>query len=63
LQAASAAHRRAETALLASLAIGEMSLAELHPAAAAAIVRSLRAIGEDEAARLFAIEVAVAYGQ
>ena len=62
LQAASAGHRRAETALMASLAVAEMPLGDLHPAAAAAIVRSLRAVGEDEAARLFAIEVAVACG-
>jgi hypothetical protein len=26
------------------------------------IVRCLRAVGEDEAARLFAVEVAIAYG-
>jgi hypothetical protein len=62
LQAASAGRRRAETALLAPLAIGELALADLHPSAAAAIVRSLRGVGEDEAARLFAVEVAIAYG-
>jgi hypothetical protein len=62
LQAAAAARRRAETALLAPLALGETPLGELAPASAGAIVRNLRAVGEDEAARLFAIEVAIAYG-
>lgn len=61
--AASAAGRRiAETALLAPIAAGEVALGELHPAGAAAIVRALRQIGEDETARLFAVEVAIAYG-
>jgi hypothetical protein len=62
LQAAAAAHRHAETALLASLALGDSGLAEFHPAAVAAIVRALRAVGEDSAARLFAIETAIAHG-
>ncbi|HTR82975.1 MAG TPA: hypothetical protein VMI56_00755 [Reyranella sp.] len=62
LQAAGAAHRRAEAALLASAAIAETSLADLHPAAVAAIVRALIAAGEDQAGRLFAIEVAIARG-
>jgi hypothetical protein len=62
LQAAAAGRRVAETALLASIAAGETPLAELHPAGVAAIVRALRAVGEDHAARLFATEVAIAYG-
>ena len=62
LYAAANAHRRAETALLASLAAGDLPLGEFHPSAVGGIVRSLRAVGEDEAARLFAIEVAIAAG-
>lgn len=62
IQAAAAGRRRAEMALLASVAVGEGSLAELHPGAVAAIVRGLRAVGEDQAARLFAIETAIARG-
>jgi hypothetical protein len=62
LQAAAADGRRAEAALLASIAIGETPLVELHPAAVGAIVRALRAVGEDHAARLFAIETAIAHG-
>jgi hypothetical protein len=62
LQAAAAGHRRAETALLGSIAIGETALTDLHPAAVGAIVRAVREAGEDQAARLFAIEVAIAQG-
>lgn len=62
LQAAAAGQRRAEAALLASLAIGDTALAELHPAAVGIIVRALRDVGEDHAARLFAIETAIAHG-
>jgi len=62
LQAAAAGRRLAETALLASIAAGETPLAELHPAGVAAIVWALRAVGEDHTARLFATEVAIAYG-
>jgi hypothetical protein len=62
LQAAAADRRRAEAALLASIAIGETPLAELHPAAVGTIVRALRDAGEDHAARLFAIEIAIAHG-
>ena len=62
LYAAANAHRRAETALLASLAVGDLPLGELHPVAVGGIVRSLRGVGEEEAARLFAIEVAIAAG-
>jgi hypothetical protein len=62
LQAAASAGRRAETALLAALALGELPLEALHPAAVGIIVRSLRAVGEDEAARQFGIEVAIAAG-
>jgi hypothetical protein len=62
LQAAAAGRRRAETALLASAAIGETALVELHPTAVGIIVRALRDAGEDHAARLFAIEVAIAHG-
>jgi hypothetical protein len=54
--------RRAETALLASVAVGEAPLEGLAPSAAGRIVRYLRSVGEGEAARLFAIEVAIAYG-
>ena len=60
--AAGGARRRAETALLASIAIGETPLVELHPMAVGNIVRALRGAGEDHAARLFAIEVAIAHG-
>jgi len=62
LQAAATARRRAETALLAALAVGETRLGDLAPSSAGYIVRCLRAVGEDEAARVFAIEVAIAYG-
>jgi hypothetical protein len=62
LQAAGAAHRRAEAALLASDAIGEIPLAELHPAAVGIIVRALREAGEGVAARLFGVETAIAHG-
>ena len=62
LQAAAGGHRRAETALLASIALGDADLAEIHPAAVAAIVQALRAVGEDSTARLFAIETAIAHG-
>jgi hypothetical protein len=62
LQAAGSARRHAETAILASDAIGETPLPELHPAAVGMIVSNLRAAGEDAAARLFAIETAIAHG-
>jgi hypothetical protein len=62
LQAAGTAHRRAEAVLLASIAIGETPLIELHPAAVGIIVRALREAGEDQAARLFAVETAIAHG-
>lgn len=62
LQAAGAGRRRAEASLLASSAVGETPLAELNPAGTGAIVRALRMAGEDHAARLFAIETAMAYG-
>ncbi|MFO1081959.1 MAG: hypothetical protein U1E23_15175 [Reyranellaceae bacterium] len=62
LQAAAAGGRRAEAALLGAVAAGELALADLHPAGVAAIVRSLRQVGEDHAARLLAIETAIAYG-
>ena len=62
LQSGANGRRRAETALLASLALGESSLGDLAPSSAGYIVRCLRAVSEDEAARLFAIEVAIAYG-
>ncbi len=62
LQAAGTGRRRAEAALLGSIAAGETPLAELHPAAVGAIVQALRQVGEDHAARLFAIETAIAYG-
>ena len=62
LYAAANGRRRAETALLASLALADLPLDSLHPAAVGGIVRSLRFVGEDEAARQFAIEVAIAAG-
>jgi hypothetical protein len=62
LQAAAGAHRHAETALLASVALGDTGLVELHPAAVAIIVQALREVGEDAPARLFAIETAIAHG-
>jgi hypothetical protein len=62
LQAAGQGRRRAEAALLASVAIGETPLNELHPAAVGAIVRALREVGEDAPARQFAIEIAIAQG-
>jgi hypothetical protein len=62
LQAAAAGRRRAATSLLASVAAGEAPLGELHPAAVATIVSALRQVGEDHAARLFAIETAIACG-
>ena len=62
LQAAAAGRRRAEASLLAARAIGETPLTELHPAAVGIIVRSLTQVGEDEAARLYAIETAIAHG-
>jgi hypothetical protein len=62
LQAAGGGRRHAETALLASMALGETGLVELHPASVAAIVMALRAVGEDAAARLFAVETAIAHG-
>jgi len=62
LQVAAAGRRRAEASLLAALAIAETPLTELHPAAVGIIVRSLMQVGEDEAARLYAIETAIAHG-
>ena len=62
LQAAAAGQRRAETALLAAMAIGETALVDLNPAAVAAIVQALRQVGEDHAGRLFAVETAIAHG-
>jgi hypothetical protein len=62
LQVAAQAGRRAETALIACGAVGETALTDLHPASVGAIVRALRAAGEDHAARLFAVEVAIAHG-
>jgi len=62
LQAAASMRRRAETSLLAALALGDLPLEALHPAAVGIIVRSLRAVGEDDAARQFGIEVATAAG-
>ncbi|HEU4826018.1 MAG TPA: hypothetical protein VFS85_06040, partial [Dongiaceae bacterium] len=62
LQAAGAAHRRAEASLLASNAIGETPLSALHPSALGVIVRALREAGEEGPARLFAVEAAIAYG-
>jgi hypothetical protein len=62
LRAAGAAHRHAEASLLASDAIGEIPLTVLHPAAVGVNVQALREAGESTAARLFAIETAIAHG-
>lgn len=62
LQVAGNGRRRAETALLASIATGETALSDLHPAAVSGIIRALRQIGEENAGRLFAIEIAIAHG-
>ena len=62
LQAAASGRRRAETALLASIALGDVALVDLNPAAVAAIVSALRQVGEDHAGRLFAVETAIAHG-
>jgi hypothetical protein len=62
LQSAAAGRRRAETSLLAAIALGETPLTEVHPAAVGIIVRSLMQVGEEEAARLYAIETAIAHG-
>jgi hypothetical protein len=62
LHSAADAHRRAEASLVAANAIGQTSLTDLHPAAVGAIVRALIAVGEGHAARLFAIETAIAHG-
>jgi hypothetical protein len=62
LQAAARDRRRAEASLLAASAIAETPLTDLHPAAVGTIVKALRDVGEDQAARLFAIEVAIAHG-
>ncbi len=62
LQSAGQGRRRAEAALLASSAVGDTALVDLHPASVGAIVRALREVGEDHAARLFAIETAIAHG-
>ncbi len=62
LATSAAGRRRAETALLASIAAAETPLGELHPVGIAAIVRALLQVGEGDAGRLFAIETAIAYG-
>lgn len=62
LQAAAAGRRRAETALLASIAIGETPLVDLNPAAIGAIVQALHQVGEGYTGRLFAVEAAIAHG-
>jgi hypothetical protein len=62
LTSAAGGGRRAEAALLASIAAAETPLNELHPAAIATIVGALRLVGEDYSARLFAMETAIAYG-
>jgi hypothetical protein len=62
LRAAAEGRRRAEASLLAAHAIAETPPTDLHPAAVGAIVRALIAAGEAQAARLFAIETAIAHG-
>ena len=62
LQVAGNGRRRAEASLLAPIATGEATLTELHPALVSAIIVALRQVGEDNAGRLFAIEIAIAHG-
>jgi hypothetical protein len=62
LASAGQERRLAEVALLASGAIGEIALTDLHPSSVGAVIRALRLAGEDHAARLFAIEIAIAHG-
>lgn len=62
LQAAASGRRRAEASLLAAISIGETALVQLHPASVGAIILALRQVGEDHAARLFAVEVGIAHG-
>ena len=59
LQRAAKAGRVAETALYALLALGEEDFSQLHPVAIHSIVGALRRVGLADAARAFAIEVAV----
>ena len=62
LQVAGNGRRRAEASLLAPIATGEAALTELHPTLVSAIIVALRQVGEDNAGRLFAIEIAIAHG-
>lgn len=59
LQRAANAGRVAETALYALLALGEEDFSQLHPVAIHSIVGALRRVGLADAARAFALEVAV----
>ncbi|NNE85296.1 MAG: hypothetical protein HKN28_15125 [Alphaproteobacteria bacterium] len=59
LQRAAEAGKVAETALYTLLAVGEGEVSQLHPAAVHTIVKSLRQVGLSDAARRFALEIAV----
>ena len=59
LQRAAETGKVAETALYALRAVGEDDLANLHPVALHSIVAALRRVGLSDAARAFALEVAV----
>lgn len=60
LQRAAAAGKVAETVLYALLAVGEEEVSQLHPVAIHSVVGALRRVGLADAARAFALEVAVA---
>ena len=51
----------AETVLLAHRIVGNLDLAEMHPADAASIVAALMAIGQQDTARALSAEVAAAH--
>jgi hypothetical protein len=59
LQRAVEAGKVAETVLYALLVVGEEELSQLHPVAIHAIVAALWRVGLEDAARAFALEVAV----
>jgi len=51
----------AETVLLAHRIVGNLDLAEMHPADAAGIVAALMAVGQQDTARALSVEVAAAH--
>lgn len=59
LQRAANAGKVAETALYVLLTVGEGEVSDLHPVAIHSIVGALRRVGLSDAARAFALEVAV----